>query len=159
MRIIKLAVISFVFLFLLVTGISLLIPSHVRISKAIDVRAESDSVFALLQKDKWPLWHPAFQPQNNVQAGNDVQELQTKIIVQNDSVLALEMQQKESMVIINTWQLHTFENSTATTLQWYLDFNLGWWPWEKFGSLFYEDVYGKMMEQGLANIKEIVETK
>ena len=43
----------------------------------------------------------------------------------------------------------------SLTLQWYMDFKLKWYPWEKFRSLFYENIYGVQMEQGLSNLKEL----
>jgi hypothetical protein len=43
MKLIKLAIISIVLLFLLVTAVSLLFPSHVRISRAPDINASKDS--------------------------------------------------------------------------------------------------------------------
>jgi len=43
----------------------------------------------------------------------------------------------------------------SLTLQWYMDFKLKWYPWEKFRSLFYENIYGVQMEQGLHNLKEL----
>jgi hypothetical protein len=43
----------------------------------------------------------------------------------------------------------------SSTLQWYMDFNLKWYPWDKFRSLFYENIYGVQMEQGLSNLKEL----
>ena len=61
MRFIKLAILSFIFLFLVVTAISLLIPSHIRISKAINIAPPKDSVLALIgDQNRWPQWHPAF---------------------------------------------------------------------------------------------------
>ena len=44
MRLIKLAILSFLFLFLLVTGFSLFIPSTVRISRATSIMASKDVV-------------------------------------------------------------------------------------------------------------------
>ena len=35
--------------------------------------------------------------------------------------------------------------------------NTAWYPWEKLGVLMYEPTYGKMMEEGLANIKSELE--
>jgi hypothetical protein len=35
-----------------------------------------------------------------------------------------------------------------------MDFQLAWYPWQKFSSLFYERTYGAMMERGLANFKK-----
>jgi hypothetical protein len=38
-----------------------------------------------------------------------------------------------------------------------MDFHLRWYPWEKFASLLFEQSYGPKMEQGLGNIKKMVE--
>ena len=49
MRFIKLALISLVFLFAVVTAISLVIPSHIRLSKVVTTRPEKDSIFSLIK--------------------------------------------------------------------------------------------------------------
>ena len=53
------------------------------------------------------------------------------------------------------WQL--IKEGGQATLQWSIEFYQKWYPWQKIASLFYEGNYGVMMEQGLANIKTIVE--
>ena len=59
MRLIKLAIISFVVFFLLITGISLFFPSHVRISRATDIAAPVDSVHARISQPlNWKSWYP-----------------------------------------------------------------------------------------------------
>jgi hypothetical protein len=40
-----------------------------------------------------------------------------------------------------------------------MDFKLPWYPWQKFGSLFYENTYGQMMQNGLANSKNRLKNK
>ena len=57
MRIIKLAIISFIFFALLITGISLFFPSHIRISKAIDIRTGKEEVMAqVADAANWKNW-------------------------------------------------------------------------------------------------------
>ncbi|RYY90244.1 MAG: hypothetical protein EOO15_03290 [Chitinophagaceae bacterium] len=53
----------------------------------------------------------------------------------------------------NSFQLHRFEGADSLTLQWYIDFKLKWYPWEKFSSLFFENSYGNMMQTGLERMK------
>ncbi len=89
MRIIKLALISFAFLFLLITAISLFIPAHIRISKAININAETDSLFAFIaDTGQWHRWHPAYQQ-------TDINTLQNKITITpltaNDSLIAMQL--------------------------------------------------------------------
>jgi len=42
-------------------------------------------------------------------------------------------------------------------VQWWMDFKLRWYPWEKFSSLFFENIYGAQMEKGLDNLKRLAE--
>jgi hypothetical protein len=150
-RFIKLAIISFVLLFGLVTAISLLIPSTVRISKAIDLRASKDSVRTLLTDTAhWRAWHPAYQ--NNRQ-----QQASITITSVTDSLVTATISSPGKNSLLNGWQFYAHGNRESYTLQWYIDFKLRWYPWEKFGSLFYEATYGQMLEQGLSNIKKHVQ--
>ena len=59
--------------------------------------------------------------------------------------------------ILNGWKCISHAGSDSTTLQWYMDFHLRWYPWEKFASLLFEQSYGPKMEQGLGNLKKILE--
>ena len=152
MRLIKLALLSVFFLFLIITAFSLLIPSHVRISKAINLYASKDSVFSLVNKERWPEWHPAYRR-------DSAKFPEINIISQNvsDSEIVMHLQQGGKRVVVNGWKLYDYVSTDSITLQWYMDFNLRWYPWQKFASLFYENTYGKMMEEGLTNLKGVVE--
>lgn len=153
MKIIKLAIISFVLLFGLLTAISLLIPSTVRISKAIDLQAPRDSVRRLItDTTAWRQWHPAYQ-------NNRLQAASITITSVTDTLVTATISSPGKNSLLNGWYFHTHSGSDIYTLQWYIDFKLRWYPWEKFGSLFYESTYGRMIEQGLSNIKKQVQTQ
>lgn len=149
MRIIKLGLLSFGFLFVLIALISLLFPSHIRLSKATNLPNERQQIFALLKNDT--AWHPAYRDTSTVKA---FQALDKKIVEQTDSTLVEKLQQQGRKPVVSGWQLYGTPSSDSLTLQWYMDFELGWYPWQKFSSLFYERTYGDMMEKGLANIKQ-----
>lgn len=154
-RLIKLALISIVFLFVVVTAISLLIPSHIRISKAINIYGTKDSVFELIgDTTKWSEWHPAFIPNDSARKFPPVHIIQKN---QNDSEIVMHLQQENKPEVTNGWKIYQHSITDSLTLQWYMDFHLKWYPWKKFGSLFYENTYGVMMEQGLENIKAKVQ--
>ena len=155
MRLIKLAFISIVFLFVVVTAISLLIPSHIRISKAVNIYAQKDSVFALINDtSKWKQWHPAFIPNDTAPKFPAVHIIHK---IEGDSEIVMYLQQQGKPQVINGWKIYQRNPADSLTLQWYMDFHLKWYPWQKFGSLLYENTYGKMMEQGLENIKSEVQ--
>ena len=150
MKLIKLAFISVLVIFLIATAFSLLIPSHVRISKAINLRAPGDSVLSLVRSTaNWQRWHPAFQGENPAR----FRPIDIKTTSDSDSEVVMRLQQGGKEPVVNGWKLYSYEGIDSITLQWYMDFQLKWYPWKKFGSLFYENTYGLMMQQGLENIK------
>jgi len=69
----------------------------------------------------------------------------------------MRLQQLGKPEVINGWKIYRYSNMDSLTLQWYMDFHLKWYPWKKFGSLFFENTYGVMMEQGLNNVKTLTE--
>jgi hypothetical protein len=152
-RLIKLAIISFVLLFIVATAVSLMIPSRVRISKAINIYGQKDSILALISdQSRWPQWHPAFMPDPVVRK---IPAIKVSVLNRTDSSVTMQLQQGDKKPIINGWTLYRYASSDSLTLQWYMDFHLHWYPWEKFSSMLYESVYGTMMEKGLQNIKNI----
>jgi hypothetical protein len=150
-RLVKLAFISFVLIFGVLTVISLMIPSQIRISKAINLPNRKEQILPLLSnQDRWPEWHPAF----TTQAGRaQIKSIAFQRLKSNDSLVVWNMQPAGRTAILNGFQLHSFPGSDSLALQWYMDFDLPWYPWQKFGSLFYESTYGRMMQEGLSTIK------
>lgn len=164
MRFIRLLLISFIFLFLLVTGISLFIPSHVRISKAINLKADKDTVMSHIGDPvKWAGWYPGLDSarlfyENGIMKGYILDRQSTAYIVltgKTENEVTAEFVGPQLNPVINGWKLVNSRDSL--TLQWYMDFHLRWYPWEKFASLLLEKSYGTKMEQGLAGLKKQVE--
>jgi hypothetical protein len=42
-------------------------------------------------------------------------------------------------------------------VQWYFDFHLDWYPWQKFQSIIYDNQLGPHMEASLENLKRLSE--
>jgi hypothetical protein len=155
-RIIKLAILSFIFLFIVLTGITLLIPSDIRLSKVVNIKAPKDSIFHLIKnKEEWARWHPSFR--NNNQPGHTPANVKATVVSETDSLLTIQWQTGNSKPINNNWQLHQMGEENDYTLQWFINFHSSWYPWQKLKTLFYENNYGKMMEEGLKNLKAAAE--
>jgi hypothetical protein len=152
MRILKLALISFLFFGVLLFLMALLIPSRVRISKAINL-AIADSIVLQQVSDtsSWHLWHPLYQAKQQAQ--------QRTMKKETDSLVIIDMTAASGRNVTNAWTLHRFGPADSLTLQWYMDFKLSYLPWHRFSSLFYEATYGRMMEKGLQNLKQRTTTK
>lgn len=161
MRIIKLALISFIILFGLVTFFSLFIPGNVRISKAMNIAEDDSTTFQQIDKlVKWIKWHPALKqvPDSEIVVQKDgslkIQDTRISIIGSGDEEITTEIVQGERRPVISGFKIIRHPEGDSATLQWYMNFKLHWYPWEKFKSLFYENFYGVQMEQGLANLRE-----
>ena len=165
MRIIKLAILSFIFLFLLITIISLFIPANIRISKAINIADDKDVYTYLETLPNWRQWHPALKNISETEfqiLGDDsikIKGTTIKVVERNQDELKTEMVTGNGRPIISGFKIIRNQQADSATLQWYMDFKLRWYPWEKFRSLFYENIYGVQMEKGLSNLKELSEAR
>ena len=107
MRLIKLGLISIVFLFGIVTAISLIIPSHIRLAKVITIKPERDTIFSLIKnKDQWHRWHPSFL---NGARADMLSNIKTRVVSQNDSVLIMRWEQAGKKPLQMGWQ-HLLKN-------------------------------------------------
>ena len=155
MRVIKLALISFIVFFLLLTVISLFIPSSIRISKATNVYATPEQALNFIKDtSRWNDWQPLYQ---QLVAQKRTDRFDISLLNQSDSSIQFQTKYKGQAPILNGFQVYSFPSTDSLTVQWYMDFDLPWYPWQKFGSLFYENTYGQMMQNGLAGLKKSIE--
>ncbi len=164
MGIIKLGFISLIVFALLITGISLFIPSHIRISKATDISANKDSVMQqIADAANWRKWYPgadtsAFYREANKIKGIITGDKQALIIKEtNDSAVLTVNAGPNSKRGESGWNIFSGSTPNIVTVQWFMDFHLRWYPWEKFSSLLLEKRYGPMMENGLQKLKGLLE--
>jgi hypothetical protein len=166
MKLLKLAIFSFLFLFFIIFCISLFIPSHVRISKALRIRASRAEVMQMVQDPlNWKKWFPNADTarvyyENGQPAGliiNIPSNRYIRITEKTDSSVKAEYVNIKQKKVTTGWNMPAeLVTDTAITIQWYMDFQLRWYPWEKFASILYEKQYGPQLEQGLANLQKLV---
>lgn len=168
MRLLKLLLFSIFFLFLIITGISLFIPSHVRISRAVNFSNDCAEVMAPIKDMRqWTAWNPFFSdiPPGELHyldtLNGSVQAMQAgETIIRwkktEATDLTVSLQKRDGQTLLNGWKCISHPGSDSTTLQWFMDFRLSWYPWEKFASLLFERSYGDRMAQGLSNLQKTV---
>lgn len=170
MKYVRLFIFSFLLLFIVVFGITLFIPSKVRISKAINIKSDAVAVWSQVDDmRKWPSWNPFFAQLDFT----SVDQLDTSggmlkaMRVQGTEIIWQEMKPDLRLAamkregrnpVYNGWKCIQIPGSDSTTVQWYMDFKLSWYPWEKFSSLLFERSYGPQMQQGLNNLKQIIDS-
>ncbi len=158
MQIIKLGLISLVAFALLITMFSLFIPSHIRISKAIDITAQKDSISNQISNtSNWKNWYPGadslpIEKGKEKEAGAFI-----KVNTVTDSTVIANVPGMGPKETTSGWNFYSGTTPNTITVQWYMDFHLRWYPWEKFSGLLLENRYGPMMEQGLTNLKRYLE--
>src|SRR6185436_20248290 len=133
MRLIKLALLSFIILFILRTIISLFIPSHIRISKATNIPADDTIVKAnLTDLSNWRNWHPALKglSENEIQKVSDsgiyVKGTTIGVTQKKDDELVTQMVTNNGRPVISGFKTIRHPGDSST-LQWYMDFKLRWY--------------------------------
>ena len=162
MKYIKLIIISFLFLSLLITGLSLLFPSTVIVSRAMNMNAPKDSVMVLLKDfEGWRQW---------IKAMNDSSVVLHSKTEAGFAGTVVKISGVDEKSVYTDWtsrtgkkmkgEIHLFNNANTpniTVVQWQFEQKLKWYPWEKFASLMSDKIMGPMMEANLDELRKLVE--
>jgi hypothetical protein len=158
MRLFKLALISFVILFSIITGIGLLLPSKVIVSRAVDIKASVDTIYHYTKDlKKWKLWI------TSLQSSNIDNPLETKMGKSTIRIISTTKERVEGewVEVNGDKQLMALSiipsNQGQAIVQWQFEQQIKWYPWARFSSMVNDKVIGAMMEQNLANLKAIAE--
>ena len=168
MKIIRFGFISILSLFVVITAISLLIPSSIRISRAININGQRKAVLTEIEDlNRWKYWYPGFDTLTIIPMGRQAQRLTVARIASTATTISIKTDSAGETVaqfssgnrksVTSGWKVITYSSNDSLTVQWYLDFKLRWYPWEKFLSLTYDKMYGQQMELGLNALKKNVE--
>ncbi len=162
MRLVKLGLISLLGLFLVIFLLSLLIPSSMRVSRAITINAPADTVLNYLNDMReWPRWNALLKNKEltEVQSERDLfssAEMKIRIIARDTLGLIQSQWERNNQAPILSG-INTTSVANATIVQWYFDFRVKWYPWEKFGSIVFDKELGPLMEISLDQLKKIAE--
>ncbi|HMZ46318.1 MAG TPA: hypothetical protein PKG56_01905 [Chitinophagaceae bacterium] len=163
MRFIKLALISFLLLFIVVTAIGLLLPSTVIVSRAIDINAPKDSVYNKVKNIYgWREWIAGMdKPEVNITSPTEANLFGTKVNITNinDTVITSTWLGRKGSLQESVIRIIHYQNTPQIVVQWQFTESLKWYPWQRFGSMMNEAVTGKQLENNLAALKMLVEKK
>ncbi|HEX3023921.1 MAG TPA: hypothetical protein VHP12_01825 [Chitinophagaceae bacterium] len=160
MRFIKLGLISAVVLFAVITLLSLLFPSTVIVSRAVNINAPKDSVVYLIKDfNGWKMWVDGMQKTSvKIISKTEADLAGTKVLIDTTSNYAIKSSwQNKSRKMISVITLINDPSSKITVAQWQFEQKVKWYPWEKFASLMNDKILGTMMETNLARLKSIAE--
>ncbi len=159
MKFIKLFIISVVMLFSLLTAFSSLLPSKVRISRAVDITdAPANVLLKIKNMKEWQSW-------NEYIKAIKIRSITTDSI--HSDILSVSITSSDIASVTTSWKqqnkasfpgiFNLVSGKSQTTVQWYFEFSIRWYPWEKFGSIIYDKELGPQMEKSLQNLKQMLE--
>lgn len=158
MRLFKLALAGVVSICVVVWAMSLLFPSFVKVSRAVEVRApKAELLSRLVDVSHWNEWNELTRGSNLTHVAFNANtfrsdQLQLRIVSVNGDSIRIVWTQKSGKQIPGGFNLYSSPGDLSTTVQWYFDFNLRWYPWEKIGSIIFDKELGPVMESSLDNL-------
>ena len=163
MRFFKLAIISVVVIFIILTAMSSLLPSHIIVSRAVDVRGSvsriKDQAFQL---QHWQYWMTDAKGQKGIHSYNSntlsIGETLVKPIAVTDSSFTTAWTPGNNLV--STFRIidhHTPDS--LVTIQWQMEQDVQWYPWQKFAAITKDEIWGAAMEKSLENLKGFTESR
>ncbi len=160
MRFVKLALISVVIIFLLLTAIGSLFPSDILVSRAIDISQPADSIKKFIDNyDEWNNWMDGAM-------NSDLKVVAKDSVHAYFGIVMITLTNRKNYVWKHEWKTKTtIQNSTIhiipqqnkCTVQWQFVQHVNWYPWEKIGSLMNDKIIGSSLENSLANLKMLAE--
>jgi len=166
MRFIKLAGISIILLFLVMTAISALLPSIIHLSRAIDINAPFDTVYSTINDvSRWKNWYADYDTsQAAVSAkttgkGASVTMYKTTVTITETSADKIEAvwHSGNNTPLEGEFNMIKQDSALLTTVQWKLVHHVKWYPWAKFASILSDKAAGPVMEKSLDNLKAMLE--
>jgi len=164
MRLLKLFLISVTVFLILLFGMSIILPSSVVISRAVDISANSKDAFNKINNCiVWKTWITQLNDSSlkNISATkiHSGKFEVTITSVEADRVISQWVDSKGNIQESTMRVISSPSVPNATTVQWQYEEHISWYqPWEKFASLVGDQILGTMMETNLNNLKKLLET-
>lgn len=165
-------------LFAVVTIIGLFIPSSVKISRGIIISADSVAVHNELSDVKnWNQWMPWITSDSGALVQLSVITDQPGSYfkwkgLNNQSSGIITLQQISPDVIDVLYQLKDMNDAEGgfrlqssgalkqeTEVQWFMEYKLKWYPWERFYGIFLDKIIAPAFDKGLEQLKKYTEEK
>ena len=176
MRYAKMFLTGFIFLALLFILFSFFIPSTVRVSRVVEINAPADKIYADISDiNNWSKWMPwsgadsLFYIKTNAVTGI-VGSFYSWTVKNNSSqkgkitikqITAEEIITENELSGYNTSpgsiKLHKDPTGGVILVEWKIKVALKWYPWSKLKGILLDKIYGPVLENGLARLKEYCE--
>jgi hypothetical protein len=172
MRLLKGFILALAGLFIVVTLVSLLIPSKVVVSRGVVVNATASKILPqIVNLHNWEHWHPVFKampgamhyskdtigPGSFCEWENNGKKNKLLITAQADNQVSIALVRKGENDVINILSILPLADSGSVQVEWRAQTKLKWYPWEKFYGIFIEKLTGQGYDDALNSLKTYVE--
>lgn len=172
MNILKPLLVGIFGLFIVVTLISLFIPSRINTIRAVPITASRQAIMTQVAVlENWKNWHPVFkEAANNISilpgTKNGLQEAawssrghESRIVMNKIDSTAVYFtlvsgSERPSDHVIS---IQPTDEPATQQVQWQSITHLRWYPWEKFSGIFIEKISGPGYEEALNSLKAYAE--
>ena len=173
MRLFKAFIIGLTGLFIFVTLISLLIPSRIRVTKAVAIHADAGKVFTQISDlQNWKNWQPVFKRDsasivygkdsagnvNSIEWESKGKKNKFLITSKKDNAITASLLREGESEVLNTITILPVAEQSEVQVEWNALIKLKWYPWEKFYGIFIEKVTGQGYEDALNGLKQYIES-
>jgi|SRR5579872_5158848 len=168
LRYLRFAVLALVVLFIVMTLLSLLFPSHLRVLRVVNIAAPREKVLpAVSDLRAWGQWNEFVRTTpltnktwSNPSAGKGAwmrsDQLNIRETAADSDGIALEWDLKGGKTYPGGISLLQ-ALPDSLTVQWWFDLSFRWYPWEKLGIFVYDRKLGPAMEESLTGLKQYLE--
>jgi len=173
MRYIKLFLVGIIGLFIVVTLMSLLLPSQVKVSRAVVINATTGKVYTQLADFKnWKNWQPMFASNlstitfsdstvNKQNAYCDITYQERHVHLNMTSIdsssIKFVMQSEGEDEIVNEITITPVIAQNQIQVEWKALTKLHWYPWDKFYGIFVDRITGQGYDDALNSLKAFIE--
>lgn len=161
MKLIKLVFFSVLSLFVVASFIGILLPSHVLVSRAVDIRAAKDSIKPYLGDIRqWKKWMDGMEQASVIihsPAKANIAGTEVVITSITDTSVVSTWTPRKGIRQTSTVRIIGNHAQNQAIVQWQFEQQLPWYPWERLGSMMNDKILGTMMERNLNNLKKLAE--
>jgi Polyketide cyclase / dehydrase and lipid transport len=169
MRLIKFAFLGLIVLFAVLTALSLLFPSTIRIGRSLNVAASRrQEVYAAVSDfGTWNKWNDFVYQSSLTNIRYSSPSVGVGASLRSDQ-LRIEETRADTAGVLMNWDMvngkqfvggfqFLEENPDSVTVRWWFEFHFRWYPWEKLGIFVYDRKLGPVMEESLGALQRFVE--
>jgi uncharacterized protein (UPF0248 family) len=174
MRLIKAFLVGAIGLFIVITLLSLLIPSTVKVSRTtlINNTTSAKVLDQVVNLSNWKNWHPVFKNSDTkinipdaVSGGNSAEirygDKSAKLLISasDSNTVKFTLQSPGENDIQNEILISPIPNQSNVQVEWRALNQLKWYPWEKFYGIFIDKLTGPGYDAALKDLKDYLETR